>query len=64
MFPRAGVPGDGGREDIVKIAYQGEPGAYSEAAALRFRPDAEAVACPAFDDVFEAVERQIGRAHV
>ncbi|MCL4847093.1 MAG: prephenate dehydratase [Acidobacteria bacterium] len=44
----------------MKIAYQGEPGAYSEAAALRFGPDAEAVACPAFDDVFEAVER--GRA--
>jgi arogenate/prephenate dehydratase len=44
----------------VKIAFQGEPGAYSEAAALRFNPRAEAVACPAFEDVFESVER--GRA--
>jgi prephenate dehydratase len=41
----------------VKIAYQGEPGAFSEAAALKFRPDAEPVACPAFEDVFESVER-------
>jgi prephenate dehydratase len=44
----------------VKIAYQGEPGAYSEAAALKFRPEAEPIPCPAFEDVFEAVER--GRA--
>lgn len=44
----------------MKIAYQGEPGAYSEAAALKFRPEAEAIPCPAFEDVFEAVER--GRA--
>jgi prephenate dehydratase len=44
----------------VKIAYQGEPGAYSEAAALKYRPDVEPIPCPAFEDVFEAVER--GRA--
>lgn len=44
----------------MKIAFQGEPGAFSEAAALRFRPDAEPVPHPAFEDVFEAVER--GRA--
>ncbi len=44
----------------MRIAYQGEPGAFSEAAALKFRPDAEAVSCPQFEDVFEAVER--GRA--
>jgi prephenate dehydratase len=41
----------------VRIAYQGEPGAYSEAAALRFHPDAEVVPCPAFEDVFAVVER-------
>jgi prephenate dehydratase len=41
----------------VRIAFQGEPGAFSEAAALRFRPDAEAVPCPAFEDVFAAVEQ-------
>jgi prephenate dehydratase len=44
----------------VKIAYQGEPGAYSEAAAVKFKPDGEPVSCTAFEDVFEAVER--GRA--
>jgi prephenate dehydratase len=44
----------------VKIAFQGEPGAYSEAAASRYRPDSEAIPCPAFEDVFESVER--GRA--
>jgi len=41
----------------VRIAYQGEPGAYSEAAALRSHPDAEVVPCPAFEDVFDVVER-------
>ena len=44
----------------MKIAYQGEPGAFSEAAALKFKPEAEPIPCPAFEDVFEAVER--GRA--
>ena len=40
----------------MRIAYQGEPGAFSEAAALQIRPDAEPVACRAFEDVFEAVK--------
>jgi prephenate dehydratase len=40
----------------MRIAFQGEPGAYSEAAAFRYRPDGTAVPCPAFEDVFEAVE--------
>ena len=39
----------------MRIAYQGEPGAYSEAAALRFSPNAEAMPCESFDDVFAAV---------
>ena len=39
----------------MRIAYQGEPGAYSEAAALAFAPDATAVACKSFEDVFRAV---------
>jgi arogenate/prephenate dehydratase len=39
----------------VRIAYQGEPGAYSEAAALHFSGHADLVACEAFDDVFSAV---------
>ncbi|MGE0593984.1 MAG: prephenate dehydratase [Vicinamibacterales bacterium] len=39
----------------VKLAYQGEPGAYSEAAARLFAPDAETLPCKTFDDVFQAV---------
>lgn len=38
------------------MAFQGEPGAYSEAAALQYAPDATAVPCPSFDEVFRAVE--------
>ena len=40
----------------MRIAYQGVPGAYSEAAALRFNPTADPVARQSFDDVFAAVE--------
>jgi prephenate dehydratase len=39
----------------MKIAYQGEPGAFSEAAARQTVPDADALPCRAFEDVFEAV---------
>ena len=39
----------------MRLAYQGEPGAYSEAAALLFSPHAETLPCKTFDDVFEAV---------
>jgi prephenate dehydratase len=45
----------------MRIAYQGEPGAYSEAAAIAFEPAATPVACRSFEDVFAAV--QDGRAH-
>jgi arogenate/prephenate dehydratase len=38
-----------------RIAYQGEPGAYSEAAALRFDPHAETVPVRTFEEVFAAV---------
>ena len=41
----------------MRIAYQGEPGAYSEAAALRFNPNADPVPRPSFEDVFHAVAR-------
>ncbi len=40
----------------MRIAYQGEPGAYSEAAALRFSPSATTLPCTSFDEVFEAVD--------
>jgi prephenate dehydratase len=39
----------------MRVAYQGEPGAYSEAAALAFAPDADPVPCRSFEDVFRAV---------
>jgi arogenate/prephenate dehydratase len=43
----------------VRLAYQGEPGAYSEAAALHFGgPQAETLPCKSFDDVFEAVAKR------
>ncbi len=40
----------------MSIAYQGEPGAFSEAAARRISPDAQLVACRTFEEVFAAVE--------
>jgi prephenate dehydratase len=39
----------------MRIAYQGEPGAFSEAAARQVNPDAQLMACRAFEDVFEVV---------
>jgi len=40
----------------MRIAYQGEIGAYSEAAALRFNDSADLMSCPSFENVFEAVD--------
>jgi arogenate/prephenate dehydratase len=39
----------------MKIAYQGEPGAFSEAAARRIDGDAQLVPCRSFEEVFAAV---------
>ena len=40
----------------TRIAYQGEPGAYSELAARRFAgPGATLLPCPGFDEVFAAL---------
>src|SRR4029079_5835903 len=39
----------------MRIAYQGEPGAYSEAAALAFDAEATPYPCRNFEDVFRAV---------
>ena len=42
----------------MRLAYQGEPGAYSEAAARVFSPHADTLPCKTFDEVFEAVVEQ------
>ncbi len=39
----------------MRIAYQGVPGAYSEAAALRLNPAADVVPRPSFEEVFAGV---------
>jgi prephenate dehydratase len=39
----------------VRVGFQGEPGAFSEAAVLRLLPDAEPRPFPSFEDVFVAV---------
>ncbi|XP_055805002.1 arogenate dehydratase/prephenate dehydratase 1, chloroplastic isoform X2 [Solanum dulcamara] len=40
----------------VRVAYQGSPGAYSEAAALKAYPKCEPVPCDQFEAAFKAVE--------
>jgi len=45
----------------VRVGFQGEPGAFSEAAVLRLLPDAEVRPFPTFEDVFDAVhENKVG----
>src|SRR6266540_7089702 len=39
----------------MRIAYQGEPGAFSEAAARKIDHDAQLVPCRSFEEVFESV---------
>ncbi|WOL01928.1 arogenate dehydratase/prephenate dehydratase 2, chloroplastic [Canna indica] len=43
----------------LRVAYQGLPGAYSEAAAAKAYPNCEAVPCEQFETAFDAVERWI-----
>lgn len=47
------------RADELRVAYQGEPGAYSESAAVQyFGENVTLVPCESFEKVFEAVERE------
>jgi len=48
------------QEAAGEIAFQGEPGAFSELACMRYAPDLAPLACPTFEDAFEAVSS--GRA--
>ena len=41
---------------LMRIAYQGEPGAFSEAASRQVSASAELVPCKSFEDVFSAVD--------
>ncbi|MCO5593025.1 hypothetical protein L7F22_047030 [Adiantum nelumboides] len=41
---------------LLRVAYQGVPGAYSEMAAARAYPNCEAVPCEQFEAAFQAVE--------
>ena len=40
----------------MKLAYQGEPGAFSEAAARRIDAEAQLIPCKSFEDVFASVD--------
>ena len=40
----------------MRIAYQGEPGAFSEAAARRVSAEAQLLPCRSFEDVFDTVD--------
>src|SRR5262245_47475993 len=44
------------RRGVMQIAFQGERGAFSEAAARQVSAGAEMLACRNFEDVFDAVE--------
>jgi prephenate dehydratase len=48
------------KKSVLKIAFQGEPGAYSDLACRAVFPDYETVPCLAFEDAFAAVKK--GRA--
>jgi len=40
-------------KEKIKVAFQGEKGAYSHLACLEIFPNAEAIACPTFEDTFK-----------
>src|SRR5580692_3590243 len=51
------------KPSIERVAFQGEPGAFSEAAVHRLLGDAvETIPCTTFDGMFDAVESGIAHA--
>ena len=46
-----------GHKKKLRVAYQGMPGAYSEAAALTAYPTCDTCPCDQFENVFEATEQ-------
>ncbi|XP_062210860.1 arogenate dehydratase 2-like isoform X2 [Phragmites australis] len=46
-------------EEGLKVAYQGFPGAYSEAAAKKAYPNCQTVPCEHFDTAFQAVQNWV-----
>ncbi len=42
-------------DPAARVAYQGEPGAYSHEVCLEARPDLDPMPCPTFEDAIEAV---------
>ncbi len=42
---------------LIKVAFQGEPGANSHLACHEVYPDGEAIPCATFEDAFQAVEK-------
>ena len=43
----------------MRIAYQGEPGAFSEAASRQLAADAQLVPCKSFEEVFASVDKDV-----
>jgi len=49
---------------LPRVAYQGVPGAYSEMAALRARPDSRPLPCEQFEVAFQALSQWMAEAAV
>jgi len=50
------------RPTIERVAFQGEPGAFSEAAIRRMLGDVVTIPCPTFEQMFESVETGAAQA--
>lgn len=55
MLAASGASGEDGFRPLSRVAYQGEPGAYSEMAANKACPDWEPLPCEQFETAFQAL---------